>query len=97
MKVIHSQDELPHGYSRPVATIGNFDGLHLGHRQLLLGVVEHPVEIGIHPQERRKRCWLHFRGSRGDHGPRAGRPAHLGAVAGEVTLRAVGLGEHVGE
>ena len=40
MKVIHSQDELPHGYSRPVATIGNFDGLHLGHRQLLLGVVE---------------------------------------------------------
>jgi riboflavin kinase / FMN adenylyltransferase len=35
MKVVYRLEELPHGFPRPVATIGNFDGIHLGHQKLM--------------------------------------------------------------
>jgi riboflavin kinase/FMN adenylyltransferase len=35
MKVLRSLEELPHGFPQPIATIGNFDGVHLGHQSLM--------------------------------------------------------------
>ncbi len=35
MKAVYRLEELPHGFPRPVATIGNFDGIHLGHQELM--------------------------------------------------------------
>jgi riboflavin kinase/FMN adenylyltransferase len=46
MKVARLPDELPVGYPRPVATIGNFDGIHLGHQQLMRDLVSRAREIG---------------------------------------------------
>ncbi len=46
MKVVYSLAELPHGSPRPVATIGNFDGVHLGHQQLMRDLVRRSGEIG---------------------------------------------------
>jgi riboflavin kinase / FMN adenylyltransferase len=40
MKVVYSLDELPHGFPRPIATIGNFDGVHLGHQALMRQLVQ---------------------------------------------------------
>ena len=38
------QTDLPRGC---VATVGNFDGLHLGHQEILRGVIERAGELGI--------------------------------------------------
>ncbi len=35
MLVVHRLEELPPGFPRRVATIGNFDGVHLGHQELM--------------------------------------------------------------
>jgi len=35
MKVLFRLEELPHHLPCPVATIGNFDGIHLGHQELM--------------------------------------------------------------
>lgn len=46
MLVLHDplrQTDLPRGC---VATIGNFDGLHVGHQQIISGVVAHARELG---------------------------------------------------
>src|SRR5204862_6533794 len=37
------QTDLPRGC---VATIGNFDGMHIGHQELARGVVERVLELG---------------------------------------------------
>jgi riboflavin kinase/FMN adenylyltransferase len=38
--VYKSAAEIPHGFGPSVAAIGNFDGVHLGHREILAGVVD---------------------------------------------------------
>jgi len=56
MKVLRSLQDLPHGCPRPIATIGNFDGVHLGHQRLLQDLVERaavldatPAVVTFHP------------------------------------------------
>ena len=49
MKVFYGLEELPHGCPRPVATIGNFDGVHRGHQQLMLDLVNRAEVIGGTP------------------------------------------------
>jgi riboflavin kinase/FMN adenylyltransferase len=39
ISVYRSLDEIPAGFGPSVATIGNFDGVHLGHRRILAAVV----------------------------------------------------------
>ncbi len=45
MRVVRSLAQLPHGFPRPVATIGNFDGVHLGHQQLMRDLVRRAKEV----------------------------------------------------
>ncbi|MFL6427965.1 MAG: bifunctional riboflavin kinase/FMN adenylyltransferase [Acidobacteriaceae bacterium] len=40
MQIFHDPAQLPAEYSRTVASVGNYDGVHLGHRFLLARVVE---------------------------------------------------------
>ncbi len=49
MRVLYQLEELPHSYPRPVATIGNFDGVHLGHQMLMKDLVERAAGIGGTP------------------------------------------------
>jgi len=49
MKVVSRLEQLPHGCPRPVATIGNFDGMHLGHQELMRDLVRRAAEIGGTP------------------------------------------------
>ena len=56
MKVIDRLEDLPLDVPRVVATIGNFDGVHLGHRQLMRDLVERaqhiqgtPAVVTFHP------------------------------------------------
>ncbi len=48
MKAVYSADE-SHGCPRPIATIGNFDGVHLGHQQLMHDLVQRARETGGTP------------------------------------------------
>jgi riboflavin kinase / FMN adenylyltransferase len=49
MKVVYSLDELPYGFPNPVATIGNFDGVHLGHQSLMGQLVHRGQVLGGTP------------------------------------------------
>lgn len=44
MKIFRSLDELPRGFGPTVVTVGNFDGVHCGHRQVLKEVVRRARE-----------------------------------------------------
>lgn len=44
--VFHSLAEVPAGFGPAVAAIGNFDGVHLGHREILSAVVEQARALG---------------------------------------------------
>ena len=49
MRVIYRLDELAEEYPSPVVTIGNFDGVHLGHQALMREIVERAARIGGTP------------------------------------------------
>ena len=49
MKVISRLEELAPEYVLPVVTMGNFDGVHLGHRKLIQSVVTRAAKIGGTP------------------------------------------------
>lgn len=40
MQVFHGHSEIHQAFKRPIITIGNFDGLHLGHRQIIHAVID---------------------------------------------------------
>ncbi|MGO9778016.1 MAG: bifunctional riboflavin kinase/FAD synthetase [Terracidiphilus sp.] len=46
ISVFHSVAEIPAGFGPSVASIGNFDGVHLGHQQILSAVVREVREHG---------------------------------------------------
>ncbi|HEX6496876.1 MAG TPA: bifunctional riboflavin kinase/FMN adenylyltransferase [Acidobacteriaceae bacterium] len=45
MQIFHDPAQLPADYSRTVASVGNYDGVHLGHRFLLARVVERACSL----------------------------------------------------
>jgi riboflavin kinase/FMN adenylyltransferase len=45
--VYHSVGEIPREFGPSIASIGNFDGVHLGHRSILASVVEEARGLGI--------------------------------------------------
>jgi riboflavin kinase / FMN adenylyltransferase len=47
LKVINSLQISPSPWRRPVVTIGNFDGLHLGHRLIIKKLRERASELGV--------------------------------------------------
>jgi riboflavin kinase/FMN adenylyltransferase len=49
MKVIYRLDALIPEYRAPVVTIGNFDGVHLGHQQLMRDLITRAEKIGGTP------------------------------------------------
>jgi riboflavin kinase/FMN adenylyltransferase len=49
MIVLRSLQDLPHGCTHPIATIGNFDGVHLGHQQLLRDLVDRAMKLNATP------------------------------------------------
>src|SRR4029077_15560361 len=49
MKIYHSLDEVPADFGPSALTIGNFDGVHLGHRRILKRVVAVAAEQGWKP------------------------------------------------
>ena len=46
MKIIHNLEELTSPIDNAVVTIGNFDGIHLGHREIFRRVVRRSREVG---------------------------------------------------
>src|SRR5580692_6063151 len=46
MRVFRSLREIPVGFGPSVAAVGNFDGVHCGHREILAGVVAEARAIG---------------------------------------------------
>jgi riboflavin kinase/FMN adenylyltransferase len=49
MKVISRVDDIAPEYTLPVVTMGNFDGVHLGHRRLIQSVAERAAKTGGTP------------------------------------------------
>jgi riboflavin kinase / FMN adenylyltransferase len=46
--VFASLGEIPSGFGPTVAAVGNFDGVHLGHQEILSGAVAEAREMGAH-------------------------------------------------
>lgn len=45
MAVFHNIDSLP-AFSNAVLTVGTFDGVHLGHREIISNVIDHAQKVG---------------------------------------------------
>lgn len=45
MKILHSLDELTDNQQRSVVSVGNFDGVHLGHQMVLKSIVDRAREL----------------------------------------------------
>jgi riboflavin kinase/FMN adenylyltransferase len=45
MKIIRGLENVPKKFPKPVLTLGNFDGVHLGHQAIFKQVLEHAREI----------------------------------------------------
>lgn len=46
MEIIRSLDEIKKPFNKTIATLGNFDGVHLGHRAIFHSVVERARKVG---------------------------------------------------
>ncbi len=46
MEIINQEKDFPRPFKKPVLTIGNFDGVHLGHQRIFRQVRERAKEIG---------------------------------------------------
>ncbi|MBM4370916.1 MAG: bifunctional riboflavin kinase/FAD synthetase [Deltaproteobacteria bacterium] len=46
MKIFHQQELPPEPWSQPVLSLGNFDGVHLGHRRILERLVQRARQVG---------------------------------------------------
>ncbi len=46
MKVVRGEIRLPRKFPKPILTIGNFDGIHLGHRAILQTIVARAKMVG---------------------------------------------------
>ena len=49
MKIFRSSAEVPETFGPSIVTIGNFDGVHAGHRQIMRRVVALSLEKGCTP------------------------------------------------
>src|ERR1019366_5487865 len=49
MRVFRSQEEIPAGFGPTVVTIGNFDGVHAGHRVIMRRALAIAKERGLLP------------------------------------------------
>ncbi len=49
MRVVTNLDEIPDAPDGRIVAIGNFDGVHLGHRRILSATVERAREAGLEP------------------------------------------------
>jgi len=47
LSVFRSVEHVPAGFGPSVAAIGNFDGVHLGHREILSAVVDEARALGV--------------------------------------------------
>ncbi len=47
MQIFRQLDEVPSGFGPTVATIGNFDGVHLGHQWVIEQVISRARELGL--------------------------------------------------
>ena len=45
MKIFHKLDQIPRDFGRTVVTVGNYDGLHLGHRHILKQMIERARQL----------------------------------------------------
>lgn len=48
IKIYRELADIPPDFGPSVATIGNFDGVHRGHRSIIAEVVRHAGELGVH-------------------------------------------------
>ncbi len=49
MQIWRSLDEIPDDLGPTAVVIGNFDGVHLGHRQVLAREADAPAAAGVMP------------------------------------------------